>query len=109
MLALNESTSDLLAEKNPSRRTKWSCDLCTFLNHNKSLKCIQCLTSRNHLNSTYKTELESEPIASNEVLTNRSSPEGQGMGSDSNTIHRDSYHNDKNRYESIGVEAGFKW
>ena len=110
MLALNESTSDLLTDKSPSRQwSKWSCDLCTFLNHNKSLKCIQCLTPRNHLNSTYKTELESELIASNEVLKNRSSPESQGMGSDSNTTHRDSYHNDKNRYESIGVEAGFKW
>lgn len=110
MLSLNESTSDSLVEKNGSRQwgtkwSDWSCDLCTFLNNNTSVKCIQCLTPRNHLN---KTELESEITASNEVSKNKSCPESQALDSEkSNPM--DSYLNDRNRSESLGVLAGFKW
>ena len=104
MFAMNESNSDILS--------KWSCDLCTFLNQNNSFKCIQCLTSRNNVSSGHKSEAESRQTASRDVVTNRSSPDRQQKPMTSETIENNDKNgslNDKNKLESIGVQLGLKW
>jgi len=67
---------------------KWSCSVCTYLNWPKSLKCVQCYSSKNlsgsnsiptntlNNESLYRVENEKNPSSRNSSKTNspRSSP-----------------------------------
>ncbi|XP_054168682.1 ubiquitin thioesterase zranb1-like [Oppia nitens] len=105
------SLSETMSDKNETNK-KWWCDVCTFLNHYKSLKCSQCLTVRRVRSP--KGEADGHQMTFNESNGSGvgSHVDGQHIVCDSignNKVFDNSYSNDKNKYVSIGVESGFKW